>query len=323
MRPVILLTGKNGQLGGELLPRLRELGEVAAPDRGILDLSKPDAIRRIVQEVRPQLIVNAAAYTEVDGAETDRETARRVNAEAPGVLAEEAKQIGAALVHYSTDYVFDGAKLTPYDEADSTNPLNVYGKTKLAGEEAIRISGVPHLIFRTSWVYATRGKNFMLTILRLATEREELKIVGDQVGAPTCAPELALATCQILAGKNARNGGQFVSSDVSGTYHMTAAGQTTWFEFAQSILEQAKAQLSSTGWLANATRGQKLIAQRLVPISTAEFNSPALRPRYSVLSNLRLTKKFGISLPDWRAQLERCFEPGSSATNLAAGSGVK
>src|SRR5258708_14862433 len=197
MNPLILLTGKNGQVGAELLRLLPQLGEVVAFGHDQLNLSNPSDICRRVREVRPQLIVNAAAYTAVDQAETDETTAQTVNAEAPGLMAEEAKKIGAALVHYSTDFVFDGTKKLPYDETDSANPINVYGKTKFAGEKAIRGSGVPHLIFRTSWVYATRGRNFQLTILRLATEREELRIGSYQVGAPTCASDVAAATTSV------------------------------------------------------------------------------------------------------------------------------
>jgi len=236
MKPVILLTGKNGQVGGELLRLLPQLGEVVAFGHDELDLSSPTDIRRSIREVRPQLIVNAAAYTAVDRAETDEAMARAVNAEAPGLIGEEARKIGAALVHYSTDYVFDGTKQTPYDEMDSANPINVYGKTKLAGEQTIRDSCSDHLIFRTSWVYATRGHNFLLTILRLATDREELKIVSDQIGAPTCASEVAAATIKILARIGARNNGGFVFSETGGTYHMSAAGQTTWYDFAKTIL---------------------------------------------------------------------------------------
>src|SRR6266480_7847958 len=224
MKPVILLTGKNGQIGGELLRFLPQLGEVVALDRNQLDLSKPSDISRTIREVRPQLIVNAAAYTAVDEAGADVAMASAINGEAPGLMAKEAKKIGAALVHYSTDYVFDGCKKTPYDETDSANPINVYGKTKFAGEQAIRSSDVPHLIFRTAWIYATRGRNFLLTILRLATEREELRIVIDQVGAPTCASEIAAATAKILTRMLRRNDGDFALSAVSGTYHMTAAG---------------------------------------------------------------------------------------------------
>jgi dTDP-4-dehydrorhamnose reductase len=321
MKPVILLTGKNGQIGWELLRFLPQLGEVVALDRNQLDLSKPNDISRTIREVRPQLIVNAAAYTAVDQAETDIEMASAVNGEAPGLMAKEAKKIGAALVHYSTDYVFDGSKKTPYDETDSANPINVYGKTKFAGEQAIRSSDVPHLIFRTAWVYATRGRNFLLTILRLATEREELRIVNDQIGAPTCAADLAAATCKILAGISERNREQFVFSKVCGIYHMSAAGQTTWYDFAKRILKEAEANSHDLPWLADATKGRRLIAQRLIPVSTKEFGSPARRPSYSVLSNSRLIQAFGVTLPDWNSQLQRCFIPDHRSANFAANCG--
>lgn len=315
MKPLILLTGKNGQIGAELLRFLPQVGEVVALDREHLDLSKPDDISRTIREVQPQLIVNAAAYTAVDQAETDETIAQAVNGEAPGVMAEEAKKIGAALIHYSTDYVFDGSKKTPYEETDAANPINVYGKTKFAGEQAIRRSGVPYLIFRTAWVYATRGRNFLLTILRLATEREELRIVSDQIGAPVCASYLAAATTKILAGMCERNNGRFVFSGAGGTYHMSAAGQTTWYDFAETILEKAGATSRDLPWLAAATRGRPLIARRVIPISTEEFRSPTHRPAYSVLSNSRLNQTFGVALPNWRMQLQRCFVSESSATN--------
>jgi len=318
MKPIILLTGKNGQVGAELLRLLPQLGEVVALGRDQLDLSNPSEIRRTIQEVRPQLIVNAAAYTAVDHAETDETTAQAVNADAPGLLAEEAKKIGAVLVHYSTDYVFDGAKKASYDEIDSVNPINVYGKTKFAGEQAIRDSGVPHLIFRTSWLYATRGSNFLLTILRLATEKKELRIVSDQVGAPTCASEVAAATTKVLTRMLGRNDGDFAFSEVCGTYHMTAAGQTTWCEFAETILEKAKVNPYSLNWLAVATQKRPLIAQRVIPISTEEFGSPTPRPAYSILSNCRLNQTFGISLPNWHDQLQGCFVSDSMAANRGA-----
>jgi dTDP-4-dehydrorhamnose reductase len=314
MKPVILLTGKNGQVGGELLRLLPQLGEVVAPGREHLNLSIPDDIRRTIREVRPQLIINAAAYTAVDQAETDQTMAQAINQEAPELMAVEAKKIGAILLHYSTDYVFDGTKRVPYDEADSTNPINIYGKTKLAGEQAIRSLGVPHLILRTAWVYATHGRNFLLTIVRLATEREELRIVSDQVGAPTCAEDLAAATCKILADINKRNRGQFIFTEVSGTYHMSAAGQTTWYEFAQTILEEAEAAPHNLAWLADATQRRQLIARRVIPISTEEFGSRTRRPAYSVLSNSHLMQSFGVELPDWRSQLQRCFVPDHTAT---------
>src|SRR6266568_4139694 len=318
MKPVILLTGKNGQVGGELLRHLPQVGEVVALGRDELDLSNPTDICRTIRVVRPQLIVNAAAYTAVDQAETDEKTARAVNAEAPGVMAEEAKRTGAVMVHYSTDYVFDGAKKLPYDEADSANPLNVYGKTKFAGEQAIRDSGVPHLIFRTAWVYARRGRNFVLTILRLATQREELRIVSDQIGAPTCASEVAAATTKILTSIRDRNDCGFAFSEASGTYHMSAAGQTTWYDFAKTILEKAETTSQIPEWLAAATKERPLIARRLIPISTEEFGSPTHRPVYSVLSNSRLIQTFGVALPDWQAQLQRCFTSDSIAANRGA-----
>jgi dTDP-4-dehydrorhamnose reductase len=317
MKPLILLTGKNGQIGAELLRFLPQLGEVVALDREQLDLSKPDDIRRSIREIRPQLIVNAAAYTAVDKAETDESIAQAVNGEAPGLMAKEAKKIGAALVHYSTDYVFDGSKKIPYDETDAANPINVYGKTKFAGEQAIRRSGVPHLIFRTAWVYSKRGRNFLLTILRLATEREELRVVSDQVGAPTCASELADATAKILTKMLGKNDA-FVFSEVSGTYHMSAQGQTTWYEFAEGILEKAEVNSHSLDWLAATTRGRRLIARRVIPISTDEFGSLTPRPAYSILSNSRLNQTFGIALPDWHSQLQRCFVSESIVRNRSA-----
>ena len=318
MKPVILLTGKNGQIGGELLRLLPQLGAVVAPGHSELDLSNPNDIRQTVRAVRPQLIVNAAAYTAVDQAERDEMTAQAVNARAPGLMAEEAKKIGAVLVHYSTDYVFDGAQRLPYDEADSANPINVYGKTKFAGEQAIRDSAVPHLIFRTSWLYATRGRNFLLTILRLASEREELRIVSDQIGAPTCASDVAAATTKILSTMCERSDRGVGFSEVGGTYHMSAAGQTTWYDFAKTILEKAEATSHNMEWLAAATQGHRLMARLVVPVSTEEFGSPTPRPAYSILSNSRLNQTFGVALPDWHDQLQGCFVSGRMAAKRAA-----
>ncbi len=306
MKPTILLTGKTGQLGSDLNRLLPKLGEVIAPERNELDLREPEQIRRILRNANPQLVVNAAAYTAVDAAETDQATALAVNAEAPRLLALEAKKVGAMLVHFSTDYVFDGSTKAPYEETDATNPINVYGKTKLAGEEAIRDSGAAHLIFRTAWIYATRGRNFLLTILRLATEREELKIVRDQIGAPTCAADIAAATAKILTNIYGRND-DAAFSKVSGTYHMTAAGETTWYDFTKAILEEARRAPQNLPWLASATKGRPLIARHVVPISTEEFRSPTRRPAYSVLSNARLKQVFGVTLSDWRTQLHQCF----------------
>jgi dTDP-4-dehydrorhamnose reductase len=307
MKPTILLTGKTGQLGSELNRLLPSLGEVISPGRSELDLRDPEKIRRAMRDAKPQLVVNAAAYTTVDAAETDAAVARAVNAEAPQILALEAKRLGALLVHFSTDYVFDGSKNTPYVESDPPNPLNAYGRTKLAGEEAIRNSGVAHLIFRTSWVYATHGRNFLLTILRLATEREELKVVANQAGSPTCALDLAEGTARIVTGMIPGDQSRFPSPQVSGTYHMTAAGQTTWYEFANVILEEARRAPQNLSWLALTTNGRPLLARRVLPISSEEFHSPTRRPAYSVLSNARLKQAFDLTLPDWRTQLRRCF----------------
>jgi dTDP-4-dehydrorhamnose reductase len=312
MNSRILLTGSTGQVGKELATRLPVLGDVIAPSRARLDLANPDQICDVVRAIRPSLIVNAAAYTAVDRAETEIDAARGLNAGAPAVLAEEAKKINAALVHYSTDYVFDGTKNSPYAEDDPPNPLNVYGRTKLEGELAIRAAGVRHLIFRTAWVYSTAGRNFLLTILRLATEREELRIVSDQVGAPTCSREIARATVSIL--EKLSRGGVRASSwnSASGTYHMTAGGLTSWYGFAQAILNEAASAPIGSTWLASATNGRPLIARRVVPITTAEYPTPARRPGYSVLSNSRLASTFGVPLPDWAAQLHELTQNAGS-----------
>jgi dTDP-4-dehydrorhamnose reductase len=315
MKPKILLTGKGGQVGSGLQCLLPRLGDLVAPDRRELDLLDPDSIRRVVRDIRPQLIVNAAAYTAVDAAESDEANAHAVNAIAPAVLAEEAKKLGAAVVHYSTDYVFDGAKATPYDEMDPANPISVYGKTKLAGEQAIRSTGVAHLIFRTAWVYATRGRNFLLTILRLATEKEELRIVRDQIGAPTWSLEIAAATTKILAQVIERSSATSAFSEVSGTYHLTAAGETTWYDFARAILEEASSMPKGIPWFAAATGGHPLITSRIIPITTREYPTPAPRPAYSVLSNARLTRTFDVRMEAWRTQLQRCFISDSIAAN--------
>ena len=312
MKPTILLTGKAGQVGSGLNRLLPRLGQVIAPERNELDLREPEQIRQVMRSVKPQLVVNAAAYTAVDAAETDEANAFAVNAEAPRVVAEEAKKISAVLVHFSTDYVFDGSNKVPYVETDPVNPLNAYGRTKLAGEQAIRNSGAAHLIFRTAWIYATHGRNFLLTILRLATEREELKIVRDQIGAPTCAADIAAATAKILTNIYARNDSADAFSKVSGTYHMTAAGEATWYDFTKAILEEAAHASQDLSWFAAATQGRPLLARRIVPITASEYASRTPRPAYSVLSNARLTQTFGIALPDWRTQLHQCFTSRSS-----------
>lgn len=281
----ILLTGKNGQIGWELKRSLAPLGEVVAPGREEMDLAKPQSIRDAVRRIQPDLIVNAAAYTAVDQAESEPELAMAVNGAAPGILAEEARRLGAALVHYSTDYVFDGTKSGAYDESDPPAPPNIYGKTKLEGEKAIEAAGIPHLIFRTSWVYGNRGKNFLLTMLRLAKARDELRIIDDQAGAPTWSRLIAEATAQVLS--------QALRPQIekcSGIYHLSAAGQTTWFGFAQAIFEGRDP------------------APRLIPIPTRDYPLPAARPANSVLANARIGKVFGIALPDWETGLRLCLE---------------
>jgi dTDP-4-dehydrorhamnose reductase len=304
MKPAILLIGVNGQIGRELSAALPRVGQVTALDRRRLDLTQPAEIRRAIREFRPALIVNAAGYTAVDRAETEAALARAVNADAPAVMAEEAKKTGARLIHYSTDYVFDGTKTTPYEEDDPAEPLNVYGRTKLEGESAIQASGAAHLIFRTSWVYATRGRNFLLAVLRRATEREELHVVRDQTGAPTYGGEIARATAQILTQLSAKQ----PLEGVSGVYHMTAAGETSWYEYAKSILAEAAGAPAAPSWLQAATGGLPLMARRVVPITAAEYIAPAQRPAHSVLSNARLTRTFSVQLPEWREQLHSVFE---------------
>jgi len=286
--PKIMLTGKNGQVGWELQRALAPLGEVAALDRQQLDLANPDQIREIVREIKPNLIVNAAAYTAVDKAEEEPELAMAVNGIAPGILAEEAKRLNAAIIHYSTDYVFDGAKTTPYTEEDEPNPLNVYGRTKLEGERAVQAVGAPHLILRTGWVYGTRGKNFLLTILRLAQEREELRIVDDQIGAPTWSRMIAETTAQILAP------GYSSVVEKGCIYHLSAGGQTSWYGFAKAIV----ARISET-----STQSVKLIQ-----IPTSKYSTPARRPAYSLLSNAKLNGAFGLAMLDWDRALELVLE---------------
>jgi dTDP-4-dehydrorhamnose reductase len=307
MKPTILLTGKSGQVGRELNRLLPYLGEIVACDRGQLDLSRPADVREAIRTVRPNIIVNAAAYTAVDRAESDEPMARAVNADAPGAMAEEAKRIGAVLVHYSTDYVFDGTKRTPYVEEDLPNPQNAYGRTKLAGEQAIQQSGAAHLIFRTAWVYAREGKNFLLTILRLATEREELRIVRDQIGTPTSSQEIAAATSRVLTQLLARGAVQESFSTVSGIYHVTASGETSWHAFAKGILEESTLSDRSMPWLIAAIGQRPLIARRVIGIGTDEYPTRARRPAYSVLSNGRLARVFGVLLPDWRTALHSTF----------------
>ncbi len=270
----ILLTGRDGQVGWELARLLAASHEVVATGRTSLDLADLDAIRRAVRDAKPGAIVNAAAYTAVDKAESEPAIAMRVNGEAPGVLAEEAKRLGALLLHYSTDYVFDGEKASAYVESDSPNPLNVYGRTKWEGERRIQASGARHLILRTSWVYGPRGRNFLLSILQAARTRPELRVVDDQRGAPTTSAALARATAGLLSRPGAE-----------GLFHACAAGETTWFGFAQAIVQGAG------------------LATPVVPISSDEYRGAARRPRNSLLDCGKLRATFGVALEDWREGL--------------------
>lgn len=277
----ILILGARGQVGTALQHSFTGAGDVTAYDRTVADLSRPEELRSLVARLEPAVILNAAAYTAVDRAESEPELAMTVNGDAPHVLAEEAAKLDALLVHYSTDYVFDGSKKSPWIENDKTNPLNVYGRTKLAGEQAIQEAGGRYFIFRTSWVYAPQGHNFLRTMLRLGSERDELKIVDDQFGAPTSASAIADAT-RAAVDKAAANAPAY------GVYHMTCGGETTWCRFAQEIFSLQPS-------------GERL--PRVIPISSSEYSTPAARPANSVLSNEKLQAQLGIVMPDWRSAL--------------------
>ena len=300
-----LLFGKDGQVGWELQRSLAPLGELVALGPEDADFEETEGLRDCVRRHRPDVIVNAAAYTAVDKAESEPERARTINAIAPGVLAQEALHGNAWLVHYSTDYVFDGSKAAPYTEDDEPRPISVYGRTKLAGDRAIQAVDVPHLILRTSWVYGMRGKNFLLTILRLAKEREELAIVDDQVGAPTWCRAIAEATGDIVKRLGYGQPG-FVGACAKqrGIYNLSAAGQTSWHGFAAAILAQA----------AGAPPGQSDFAlarvPALKPITTEQYPLPARRPRNSVLSSAKLQRAFGVAMPDWKISLAECMSSG-------------
>ena len=291
----LLVTGANGQVGWELDRSLAALGNVIALDRWQCDLSRPERLPKLIRSLKPDVIVNAAAYTAVDDAEREERLATTVNGTAVDVMAQEARRTGALLVHYSTDYVFDGLKDAPYEEEDPPHPVNAYGRSKLAGEIAIQKAGGSYLILRTSWVYSARGRNFLRTILRLLREREELRIVADQVGAPTSAAQIARATAAILgAAVRERADGRFAS----GLFHLTASGATSWHGFAEAILKGAtQAALLAPGR-----------APGLVPIASEDYPLPAARPKNSRLACDRLTRRFGIALPNWKEGLSPCIE---------------
>ena len=287
-RPRILLTGAQGQVGYELARLLPAHGDVVATDRATLDLAQPDAIVAVMRDARPDLVVNTGAYTAVDAAERETAAAFAVNARAPQILAEEARRSGALLLHYSTDYVFDGSATTPYDEDAPTGPLNVYGQSKLDGELAIAASGARALILRTSWVYGLRGKNFLLTIRRLAAERDELRIVADQTGTPNWSRTLATATAALVAQ------GLPYLDERAGLYHFSSTGATTWHGFAAAIVGDAG-------------------KARVTKITTAEYPTPARRPAYGVLATTRFRDTFGHGLPPWRDALAACLASGPDA----------
>jgi dTDP-4-dehydrorhamnose reductase len=297
-QPRILIVGAAGQVGLELQRSFAGFGSMVAVDLESVDLGDEGQTRALVRRVQPDLILNAAAYTAVDRAESEPGVAMAINADAPRILAEEALRLNALLVHYSTDYVFDGEKQQPWIETDEPNPLNVYGASKLAGEQAIQAVGGKHLIFRTSWVYGPHGKNFLLTMLRLARDRDRLSIVDDQFGSPTTSIELARATRAISQGAMAGEFGP--PQEWAGLYHMTCSDSASWFGFAQAIFDRASKVL-------------QVKAPELTPLATKDYPTPARRPRNSVLSNQKLRNRFGVRLAPWQAALDDVFQFLSSA----------
>ena len=290
----ILLTGQNGQLGFELRRALAPLGRVTAVDHAECDLADPEAIRTLMRDVCPDIVVNPAAYTAVDKAESEPELAAAVNGRAPAVFAEEARALGALMVHYSTDYVFDGSKHGAYTEQDVPNPQSVYGRTKAEGEQAVIAACPRHLVLRTSWVVGAHGGNFAKTILRLAADRESLNVVSDQVGAPTSAALIADVTAQLL-GRALQAGGE---NFPFGLYHLVASGETHWQEYARHVVQRAHA----------AGRPLKLHPQNIHPIPTMEYPTPARRPLNSRLDTHKLRDTFGLHLPDWKSALDHVLE---------------
>ncbi|MDP9783438.1 dTDP-4-dehydrorhamnose reductase [Pseudomonas fluorescens] len=283
----ILIIGQHGQVSRALQSRLSGMGELLVRGSDQLDLAQPDSLPTSIEALRPGLIINAAAHTAVDQAESEPERAFAINATAPGILAQIAVGLGIPLIHYSTDYVFDGLKPAPYTEDDTPNPLSVYGRSKLAGENAICQAGGPHLILRTSWVYSTEGRNFLLTMQRLLQEKPQLRVVADQIGAPTWAGTIADSTAQLIERWQAGRPGAW------GTYHLTAQGETSWFGFAQTIGE-------------NLLERHKPCAL-LEPIASSAYPTPAPRPLNSRLDCTRLLREWGVSQPDWRSALQRCL----------------
>lgn len=297
----LLVTGANGQVGWELSRCMMPLGDVVALDHRRCDLSQPELLPSLIRNIKPDIIVNAAAYTAVDNAEQEEKLATTINGTAVGVLAEESRKASILLVHYSTDYVFDGVKETPYTEEDAPYPINAYGRSKLAGDAALHQAGGAYVILRTSWVYAGRGRNFVRTILRLAGERDELRIVDDQIGTPTWAHDIADTTAQII--RTIRHE-QAESRFASGTFNLTASGATSWYGFAAAILDDAK------------RYGLLQHVPHLKPIPSGEYPTPAARPKNSRLAGERLSKRFGIALPDWKHGLSLCIEEMKMGASL-------
>ncbi len=289
----ILIFGRTGQVGWELRHKLACLGQILPVGLPEVDFARPDTIRTAIRTHEPAVIVNAAAYTAVDKAESEPELATALNATGPGVLAEEVKRLGALLIHYSTDYVYDGTKQGAWVETDPVNPLGVYGKTKMEGDRAIEASGCDHLIFRTSWVYGTRGKNFLLTMLKLGKERPEIRIVDDQVGSPTSSECIAQATADVLARLGTKEG--FRVEGLSGVYNLACGGEASWFRFAEAIFSRAAARLGQS-------------SPKLTPIATSDYPTAAKRPANSRLSCQRLAERFGVRLPDWEPALDLVME---------------
>lgn len=290
----ILLTGTSGQVGWELARTLAPLGTLLTPSRAEFDLNQPHTLAATMRAWQPDIVINPAAWTAVDLAECEANAAWQVNAQAPAVLAQVAAELNIPLIHFSTDYVFDGQHNRPWEETDMPAPLGVYGASKLAGEQAVLSSGVAGLIFRTTWVYGRRGKNFLLTMLRLAAEREELRVVADQYGAPTWSRQLAEATALVLMMlRQSPLGLNEAVRQVSGVYHLSAGGQTSWHGFAEAIV--------------HATASARVQQPRVIPISTAEYPLPAARPAYSVLNNDKFAATFGLRLPAWRDSLYQCL----------------
>lgn len=293
-RKQILVTGKHGQVGWELCRTLSTIGNVVAIDQSDADFTQPSELERLVRTVKPDIIVNAAAYTAVDRAESEPELAMAINGTAPRILARQAQRLGALFVHYSTDYIFDGTAATPYTEESAPNPKNVYGQTKLAGEHAVQEEVEAHFIFRTSWVYGSRGKNFLLTMLRLALERDQLSVVADQIGAPTWSRTLAEATGQVIA-QTLLTPGRW------GTYNLTNSGATSWHAFAEEIFRQRVAQCA-------AMHHAPFPLPTVSAIATAQYPTPASRPLNSRLSCEKFYKTFGLCPPPWEKALALCLE---------------